>query len=353
DIFGLLAVGGAIVIPDADATRDPRHWLDLVKRAKVTIWNSVPALMEMFVEEARGALPESLRLVMMRGDWITVRLPSEIMDAKEDIEIISMGGATEASIWSIIYPIRHVDPEWKSVPYGRPMLNQTWQILNEAMEPCPTWTPGQLYIGGVGLAKGYWRDEEKTRKSFITHPVTGERLYRTGDLGRYLPDGDIEFLGREDFQVKVQGYRIELGEIEAALEKHERIQTAVVATIDEAHGKQLVGYFVPLEGLQCTGGELKEFLSEKLPEYMVPTTFICLSELPLSSNGKVDRRALPLPDRVSLQGAFAAATNDKEQVLADVWAGVLGVERVGIHDNFFDLGGDSIVAIRIASKARE
>ena len=147
-----------------------------------------------------------------------------------DARVISLGGATEASIWSIFYPIQDVDPSWTSIPYGKPLTNQRFHVLDPELEPRPVWVPGDLYIGGIGLARGYWRDPEKTRASFVEHPRTGEALYRTGDLGRYLPDGNIEFLGREDDQVKIQGFRIELGEIEASLEKLPEVRTAVVTT---------------------------------------------------------------------------------------------------------------------------
>ncbi|OAD22381.1 non-ribosomal peptide synthetase [Candidatus Thiomargarita nelsonii] len=158
--------------------------------------------------------------------------------------MISLGGATEASIWSIYYPIETVNSNWNSIPYGKPLLNQTFHVFNQLMEPCPVWVPGQLYIGGIGLAQGYWRDEEKTESSFIIHPHTQERLYKTGDLGRYLPDGNLEFLGREDFQVKIHGYRIELGEIEAALQQHRMIKDVVVNVVENQH---LAAYIVPLQ----------------------------------------------------------------------------------------------------------
>jgi natural product biosynthesis luciferase-like monooxygenase protein/amino acid adenylation domain-containing protein len=260
DIFGLLAAGGTIIIPDAWATRDPAHWAELINREQVTIWNSVPTLMEMLIEYADGAdgiLPASLRLVMMSGDWIPVNLPERIRALRPQVQLVSMGGATEASIWSILYDIEEVDSAWKSIPYGKPMLNQTFHVLDDSLEERPTWVPGELYIGGVGLAKGYWRDEAKTEARFLTHPRTSQRLYRTGDLGRYLPDGNIEFLGREDFQVKVQGHRIELGEIEAALVQHPKVRAAVVAAVGkERSNKRLVAYVVPdAEGPHTNGNE--------------------------------------------------------------------------------------------------
>jgi amino acid adenylation domain-containing protein len=250
DIFGLLATGGAVVLPESSAGRDPARWAELIAQEEVTLWNTVPALMEMLVEYAisRGERLGSLRTVMLSGDWIPVTLPARIRQVAPAAEITSLGGATEASIWSILYPIAAVDPEWKSIPYGRPMVNQRFYVLDEKLQVRPTWAPGQLHIGGIGLALGYWRDEEKTRGSFITHPETGERLYRTGDLGRYLPSGDIEFLGREDFQVKIQGYRIELGEIEAALALHPGVQAAAVAAVGPRSNQRLVAYVVPAPG---------------------------------------------------------------------------------------------------------
>jgi amino acid adenylation domain-containing protein len=248
DIFGVLAAGGVIIMPDTKSLRDPAQWADLVDRERVTIWDSVPALMEMLAGylETRPRPPlDSLRLVMMSGDWIPVSLPDRIKRLLKGAQVISLGGATEASIWSILYPIEEVEPDSKSIPYGRPMVNQGFLVLNDKMEDCPVWVPGQLYISGVGVAKGYWRDEERTRASFVLHPRTGERLYRTGDMGRYLPDGNIEFLGRADFQIKIRGYRVELGEIEAALSQHESVREAIVVAREETPGdKRLVAYIV-------------------------------------------------------------------------------------------------------------
>jgi amino acid adenylation domain-containing protein len=248
DIFGILAAGGTIVMPDVAKQREPADWLALMREEGVSLWNSVPALMEMlvgYVEGREEMLPETLRLVFMSGDWIPLTLPERIRRLRENVEVWSGGGATEASIWSIVYPIGDVEPEWRSIPYGKPMTNQTFHVLDEEMEPRPEWVVGDLYIGGIGLARGYWKDEEKTAASFITHPRTGERLYRTGDMGRYLPDGNIEFLGREDFQVKVHGHRIELGEIESVLLQHPRVRAGVVTAMGDPRGdKRLVAYAV-------------------------------------------------------------------------------------------------------------
>ncbi|MEA5503584.1 amino acid adenylation domain-containing protein [Halotia wernerae UHCC 0503] len=243
DIFGTLAAGGTIVIPNANATKDPAHWWKLMNQEQVTVWNSVPALMQMLVEYVTGhvaKLPDSLRLVLLSGDWIPLSLPEQIKTVSKNVQIISLGGATEAAIWSNFYAIAEVEQDWKSIPYGKPLSNQIFYVLNEALASTPVWVNGQLYIGGLGLAKGYWQDDEKTNASFIIHPHTKERLYKTGDLGRYLPDGNLEFIGREDFQVKVNGYRIELGEVEAALKQHPGVDSAVVTAIEQ----KLIAYVV-------------------------------------------------------------------------------------------------------------
>jgi len=355
DIFGMLAVGGAIVLPEPGASRDPARWLHLLKEEKVTIWDSVPALMEMattFAEEQRLPISESLRVVWMSGDWIPVTLPDRIRKLRPGIELISMGGATEASIWSILYPIGRIDPAWKSVPYGKAMVNQQFHVLDSQLRPSPTWVPGTLFIGGIGVAKGYWKDEEKTNASFITHPETGERIYRTGDMGCYWPDGNIEFLGREDTQVKISGFRIELGEIETNLLQHPDVKDAAVVAREDGGPKRLVAYAVARADRALDVQKLKEFLRAKLPEYMVPPQFVVLGAMPLSANGKVDRKALPAPDRAAKSTALRTAPRTPaEEALAAIWKEVLNVPEVGVHDNFLELGGSSLQAIQVQSRA--
>jgi amino acid adenylation domain-containing protein/non-ribosomal peptide synthase protein (TIGR01720 family) len=356
DIFGILAAGGTIVIPEASATKDPSRWAEIILQEQVTVWNSVPALMQMLVDYAAVRAEvnlTSVRLVLLSGDWIPLGLPDRIKAASEKAQVISLGGATEASIWSILYPIQQVNPAWKSIPYGCPMTNQQFHILDRNLEPVPVWVPGQLYIGGVGLAKGYWRDREKTANNFIIHPITKERLYRTGDLGYYLPDGNICFIGREDFQVKIQGYRIELGEIETALELHPAVAHAVVAAVSEQQShKRLVAYVVPGEQPAPTDEELRQFLSQKLPAYMMPSSFVLLNTLPLTPNGKVDRQSLPIPGEiVELEKGFVPPRTSIEKTLAQIWSKLLHLEQVGIYDNFFNLGGDSIVGIQAIAQA--
>ncbi|MBD1825981.1 non-ribosomal peptide synthetase [Microcoleus vaginatus GB1-A2] len=357
DIFGTLAAGGTIVLPESSAAQDPARWAELMVRENISIWNSVPALMQMMVEYAacRSEVFQNLRLVLLSGDWLPLTLPGQIKSLRECVQVVSLGGATEASIWSILYPIEEVSPDWKSVPYGKPMKNQRFYVFDEALEPRPISVPGQLYIGGIGLAKGYWRNPEKTAASFITHPVTGERLYRTGDLGRFLPDGNIEFLGREDFRIKIRGYRIEAGEIEAALNQHPAVRSCVVTAFGEERSqKRLVAYVVPQQNTAPEICELRQFLSQKLPEYMLPSAFVMLEALPLSANGKVDHKALPAPDAAFLPKTFVAPGTPVEKVLAGIWAEILGVEKISIHDNFFiDLGGHSLLATQIISAVRD
>ena len=214
DVFGTLAAGATLVLPNSSYVRDPNYWMDLIVSEKVTIWNSAPALMNLVLEcaarQARMASADAAPCAVERR-LDTAGLARTDSSAVAPDERHQPGRRTEASIWSILFPTQEVAPDWKSIPYGRPMANQQFYVLDKALKPSPVGVRGQLYIGGAGLARGYWRDEERTRASFINHPRTGQRLYRTGDVGRYLCDGNIEFLGREDFQVKIHGFRIELG----------------------------------------------------------------------------------------------------------------------------------------------
>ncbi|MEX5612853.1 amino acid adenylation domain-containing protein, partial [Pseudomonas protegens] len=236
DIFGLLAVGGALVLPDPQRRADPSHWAECVREHGVTLWNSVPAQLQMlthYLQAVPSMAPGSLRLALLSGDWIPLNLPAEAAQLLPGLRLISLGGATEAAIWSIYYPITQVNPQWCSIPYGMPLANQRFMVLDEQGRDRPQGVAGELYIAGSGLALGYLGDAEKTAERFVDHPRSGERLYRTGDLGRYLDDGLIEFLGREDFQVKVRGHRIELAEVESALLSHPHVESAVVVAAGE------------------------------------------------------------------------------------------------------------------------
>ncbi|MEG4072283.1 amino acid adenylation domain-containing protein [Microcoleus sp. Pol14C2] len=358
DIFGILAAGGAIVIPDAAQRLDPAHWTELMVKERVTIWNSVPPMMEMLLDYAAGrseVLPECLRWAFLGGDWIPITLPERLRAIVKECRVVSVGGPTETTLWNIWYPVETVDPSWKSIPYGSPIANTRYYILNERLEDCPVWVAGEMCCAGVGLTKGYWRNEEKTRASCLTHPVTGDRLYRTGDLGRFLPDGNIEFLGREDFRLKIRGFRIEAGEIEAALNEHPAVKASIVTAFGENHSqKRLVAYIVPQQNAAPAVEELRQFLSEKLPDYMVPSAFIVLDALPLSANGKVNRKALPEPDAAIPEAKiFVAPRTPIEAMLARICCEVLGIEQLSIAENFFELGGNSLLAIQLAAKIRE
>ncbi|HST47695.1 amino acid adenylation domain-containing protein [Jatrophihabitans sp.] len=358
DLFGALAAGAAVVILAPELAGDPAHWLELAHAHRVSIWNSVPTLLAMLVEYAEGGrpLPASLRLAMLSGDWIPLSLPDRFRRLLPGAQVHSLGGATEAAIWSISYPIGKVEEGWRSIPYGTALANQYFHVLDDALRPRPTWVPGQLYIGGLGLARGYWRDPERTAASFITHPVTGERLYRTGDLGRWLPDGTIEFLGREDGQVKVHGYRVELGEIEAALESHPLVQAAAVRVWGQAHGdKRLAGYVVAASGAGSSGSsltaeELARHLAAKLPAYMVPATFTFLDALPLSANGKVDRGRLAEPGPAGAPAADEAELRSPaESRLVAIVETVLDRPGIAAGANLLQLGATSIDVVRIAN----
>ena len=351
DIWGALLSGAAVVLPDADKLKDPSHWQMLAAEKGVTIWNSVPMLVQMLVEYMEffgklGSVP--LRLVLMSGDWIPLDLPGRLCMAAPSAVQYSLGGATEASIWSIFYPIETVDSGWKSVPYGRPLRNQRWYILNSRLEDCPDYVPGELCIAGTGLARGYWKDAVRTASSFFTHPDTGERLYRTGDMGRMLPDGQVEFLGRKDFQVKIRGHRIELGEIESVLLSRKDVREAVVVVSGESASSRRLVACVVTDGNPDTE-ELLQTVRERLPDYMVPAVVIKMDSMPLSSNGKVDRkRLLALAEECNVpRKQVVEVSSETESRIADAWAAVLGHRPAGIDDNFFDAGGTSVLAVRL------
>ncbi|TYQ29821.1 non-ribosomal peptide synthetase [Pseudanabaena sp. UWO310] len=362
DIFGMLSAGGAIVLPDARSLKDPHHWADLIETQQVTLWNSVPAMMEMLVNaisdraaSATSNLASNLRLAILGGDWFPVSLPHRIRAVVPHIDLLSIGGPTETTIWNIGYQVNEVSPDWKSIPYGQPMTNSKYYILNEALDDCPTWVAGQMYCAGVQVAKGYWQDETRTKAAFITHPRTGERIYRTGDRGRYLKDGTIEFLGRVDFQIKLRGQRMEAGEIEAALMQHPKVKTAIIKIVGEGQQAQLAAYIIPQMDdatLAPTVEELSQFLGHKLPSPMIPSIYLFLDKFPLSANGKVDRQALPT--QVSLfqtrVAAYTAPQNAIERAIASVLQAELELEKVGVNDNFFDLGANSLLITNVYRK---
>ncbi|MGE0718169.1 MAG: amino acid adenylation domain-containing protein, partial [Alphaproteobacteria bacterium] len=290
DIFGVLGAGGALVLPAPESLRDPAHLSALATGEGVTLWNTTPAYLKLMMEAPGATLPATLRLAMLSGDWIPLGLARRMLAEHPGVRLVSLGGATEAAIWSIWHPIDRVEADWTSIPYGRPLANQRFHVLDEGMASVPTGEIGQLHIAGAGLAEGYWRDPDRTAESFIRHPETGERLYRTGDYGRYLPDGAIEFLGRRDAQVKIGGHRIELAEVEAALMRLPGIAEAVALPIDDAGGNRRLAAAYRTDG--GVTPEVRGTLAEILPSYMIPAVLLAVDRMPLTANGKVDRRAL-------------------------------------------------------------
>ena len=359
DIFGTLAAGGTIVLPAESSTPDPDSWLQTVREEQVTVWNSVPALMLLLVEHLAGKnekLPASLKKVLLSGDWIPLTLPDKIREQGNDVEVISLGGATEASIWSIFHPVKDISENWTSIPYGRPLTNQTIYIFNHQLTQRPFWVTGEICIGGIGVALGYLGDGQKTAEKFIVHPATGERIYKTGDLGRYLPDGFVEFLGREDFQVKIQGHRIELGEIESVLSQHPFVKSSLASVWQPTQAdKRLLAYVVLKEDQELMEGELKEFLRNHLPEYMIPSRCVFIDSFPLTANGKIDRKNLPAPERIyeSEEEKTEQILTQTQEMLSYLWANVLKVPQVGLYEDFFNLGGHSMLAAEIVAEIRK
>lgn len=350
DIFGALSVGAALV--QINDQRDVNDVIYTLKKHDITIWNSVPAIMEMLIHNIdKKYLNDKLRLVMMSGDWIPIDLPGEIMRYFSNCEVISLGGATEASIWSIYFPIKKIDSDWISIPYGRPLTKQKFYVLNTDLQQMPIGATGELYIGGEGVAKGYVNDPEKTNKAFLNHLELG-RIYKTGDFGKLSKRGYIIFQGRKDEQVKIRGFRVELGEIEKRILCIEGLRRAVVVPIKSKQGSlHLCAYVVADQEIDAD--MVKQYISKYLPAYMIPSYIIRLDELPLTGNGKVNIKLLKQHDKLlEIQNAsdnYVEPTTETEKMLANVWKEILGVEKVGVHDNFFILGGDSLKAIQLVS----
>jgi len=355
DVFGLLAAGGGLVLVEESDVREARSWLELIDRWGVTVWNTVPALLEMLLIAAPDYAATSLRLALVSGDWVPLDLRQRLIDHVPEVRLIALGGATEAAIWSNFHEVRNVPGRWRSIPYGEPLGNQEYRVVDPRGHDCPDWVSGELWIGGAGVAAGYRNDQPTTRTKFVE--ADGRRWYRTGDLGRYWPDGTLEFLGRTDNQVKIGGHRVELGEIEAALEAHPSVGRAVAASIGDP-ARSLAAAIVPVEHANVDGDDLRHWLADRVPSYMLPERFVALDRLPLTPNGKVDRRAVvaclirvdadkpPHADRADAPG------NELETQLAAIWADVLDLGAVGSRDDFVALGGDSLIATRLTEEIR-
>ncbi|MEU9704917.1 non-ribosomal peptide synthetase [Streptomyces sp. NPDC047981] len=362
EFLGMAVSGATVVVPDRGREKDPAHWAELIRTHRITLWNSAPSLYELLVthaERAGDADLTSLRLSLCGGDWIPVALPERIRAHAPGLRFIALGGATEASIHSTVHEVVRTDPDRVSIPYGRPMANQRTYVLDAAGRPVPVGVPGELYLAGDGLARGYLGEQAVTDARFGTWshgPVTDERLYRTGDLARYDADGLLELLGRIDFQVKIRGVRVETGEVEAAVTEHPAVKACVVTAQGAGdHDRRLIAHAVPHPGRQVTGEELRFHAASLLPHAMVPAAVVLLDAFPLTPNGKVDRTALPSPRGASGEtsggetggGVPAPPLDAWERRVADAWCEILGIEDVGPDGDFFATGGDSLAAIRV------
>ena len=356
DLFGSTLATATLVYPRAEDTRNPATWMPLLRSQHVTVWNSAPALMQLLLDTSddKERLPE-LRLVMLSGDWIPPSMPNRIQQLAPSATIVSLGGATEASIWSIWYEASTPIPaSWPSIPYGHAMANQLWHVLNTDNEECPMWVPGELYIGGIGLAMGYL-DPVKTAERFVIKTSLGERLYCTGDLGRRSADGEIEFLGRVDFQVKIGGFRVELGEIEQALRSQPGVLEAVVQALGERNDRYLAAWIQPEDGDRVLSAhDLTAALDSLLPSYMVPKIMVFVETFPVTSNGKLDRQALQVPrsEPRSEPSMTVCPPNEHEAAMLALFR-EFGHSGIDLDDNFFEAGGSSLRAMQLAVKLRQ
>jgi aspartate racemase len=326
-----------------------------LKRYQITTLWLTSALFQLMVEDHIGTL-SGVKQLLAGGDVLSVSQVKRVLKELPGCRLINGYGPTENTTFTCCYQMTSPEQVDDSVSIGRPIVNTQVYILDHYLNPVPIGVSGELCIGGDGLARGYFNNRELTAEKFIPHPFSNEagaRLYKTGDLVRYLPDGNIEFLGRLDHQVKIRGLRVEPGEVETMLGEHLAVRQAVVRAREDAPGeKRLVAYVVSSQKLSPTINELRSFLKQKLPHYMVPSAFVFLDALPLTPNGKVDRRALPAPDgtRPGLQKAFVAPRTPVEEVLASIWSKILAVEQVGIYDDFFELGGHSLLVAKLITQ---
>jgi len=355
DIFGTLMAGGTLRVTASAELRDPDRLMHYLTEDGITFWDSAPAALAQLVPFFPEGCPTSkLRLAFLSGDWIPVPLPDQIRTAFPGTTVVSLGGATEATVWSNVYVVDEVDPAWNSIPYGRPIRNARYYVLDDHLQPVPIGVPGELFIGGWCLASGYHNRPELNAERFLPDPFSDDpayKLYRTGDMARFAADGNIEFLGRVDHQVKVRGYRIELGEIDTVLARHPAVERCVVLAPPDAAGERvLVAYVVLHEPIE--DAELYAHLNEALPAFMVPSHLVHMDAIPLTANGKVDRKALP-PPVASEGGVYLAPRDATERALAEIWGTALGLEQVSVHASYASLGGTSVRAARIVADVRK
>jgi acyl-CoA synthetase (AMP-forming)/AMP-acid ligase II/acyl carrier protein len=360
EIFMALLSGATLVMAKRETLISVPDLSRLLESEKITVVTLPPSLLALLPE----ANFPSLRTVISAGESCSVEIAERW---SKDRVFINAYGPTETTIGPTFYRYNGKRDSALTVPIGKPIPNIQVFIVDDNFEPVPIGLPGEICISGVGLARGYLNRPELTNEKFVDNPFyindienhrffSSPKLYRTGDLGRYLEDGTIEFLGRVDYQVKIRGFRIELGEIEAVIELHHSVrQVVVMVREDVPDTKKLVAYLSPATGTTIKLSEIRRFIREKLPEYMVPSAFVVLDEFPLNTNGKVDRTALPAPstDRSEEEINYVSPTTNLEKVIASIWEEVLGVERVGLNDNFFDMGGHSLLVAKAHARLQE
>jgi len=356
EFFWPFMYGATLVVAQPEGHKDTDYLCDIIREHKVTTMHFVPPMLKVFLENPRAGECSSLRDVICSGEALPYSLSRVFYETLPTARLHNLYGPTEASIDVSHYSCPQ-SREDEKLPIGRPIANTTLYILNDRLNPVPAGVAGELHIGGVQLARGYANRPALTAEKFIPDPFAGEkgaRLYKTGDLCRYLSNGEIEYIGRIDHQVKVRGFRVELGEIESALARHPSVETPVVLVRALAGQENALCAYVVSNDKKTSQADLRAFLKKQLPDYMVPAIWIFIEKIPLTANGKVDRRALPDPEslgRDRLETKYIAPRNEKERVLAGVWQDILKLKKVGIKDNFFELGGDSIVGIQLISAA--
>ena len=362
DIFGLLSVGGTIVYPEQGHLYDADHWLECIKTKKITLWNTVPALMKMLlnVDEIEQINIDTMKTILLSGDWVPPKMIKQCSSVFPKSGIIALGGATEAGIWSNYHVCCEEDFDKESIPYGYPLANQRFYILDENDDDCPNWVRGELYIGGESLAQGYYNNPEITKERFITN-VKQERLYKTGDFGRYIDNGEIEFIGRLDNQVKLRGNLVNLGEIESLLNKNELIDTSCVVVLDDNH----LYAVVKLDSdsyKNVHSNDVINYLANLLPQYMVPVKIFIVSDLQLNANAKLDRQYI----KNQVQLLVAESTKDDEieveqtgmrnqfeEILILLASEVLDVDHIQVSKNLYDYGADSLTLSQLAGKIKK
>ncbi|MET7768726.1 amino acid adenylation domain-containing protein [Nocardia sp. NPDC005366] len=349
DMFGMFAVGGSVVAVDPAQRAEATTWVELLRRHRVSILNCVPSMLDMILEIGGDRLGDSLRAVTLGGDWVGADLARRLAAQVPGCRFSGLGGATETSIHNTICEVVGEPPaHWATVPFGIPLRNVRCRVVSQSGRDCPDWVPGEFWVGGANVAAGYRDDPERTAERFVEYE--GIRWYRTGDIARYWPDGTIEFLGRADHQVQIRGYRVELGEVESALRTVPGVRHAVAAVVGAGAPKLVAA----IAGNTDDIGDITAAVADLLPGYMIPTRVEVVTQMPLTDNGKLDRRAVvALLEPGAGEIENSAARDDLEAALADIFAGALGVDAVGVHDDFFGLGGDSVLATTVIARVRE